>query len=254
MERSQPQLAAKRSPSVTTPLTEGSQPHDRPQDSVLTPLRAHYLKKSLMSLQFSNELSGLTHPSPNPAVSPFSYLGQPFTPPPKDAPALDFPFTRFMFRQFVLTFPFLASAPKDFFPQKLQPFIASVLARNLSAASPFDEDAEETEKATRERILSKIQKQFALLLGSATKLVEPEEVVRLSQKDLERLETLARRRHDRVKDTFEVNIVGIRTIVEKGRVRSRVHEVRASWHYCPYVSEFLTRSSSCAHDVPTNQT
>jgi len=107
------------------------------------------------------------------------------------------PFMRFIFRQFVLTFPFLASAPKDFFPQKLQPFIASVLARNLSAASPFDEDAEQTEKATREKILSKIQKQFALLLGSATKLVEPEEVVRLSQRDLERLETLACRRQGR---------------------------------------------------------
>jgi len=60
--------------------------------------------------------------------------------------------------------------------------------------------------------------------------VEPEEVVRLSQKDLERLETLARKRQGRVIDTFDINIIGVRTIVDKGRVRSRVHEVRASEH------------------------
>ena len=198
------------------------------EDLSLTPLRAHYLKKTLISLQFTKELSELTNPSFNPSVSPLSYLGHPFTPPPKGAPSLDFPFLRYMFRQFVLTFPFLAAAPKDFFPQKVQPFIASVLARNLSAVSPFDEDAEQTEQATREKIISKLQKQFSLVLGSATKLIESEEVVRLSQKDLERLEALARRRYARelkLKDTFDVNIVSIRTIVDKGRVRSRVHEV-----------------------------
>jgi len=199
-----------------------------PDDLSLTPLRAHYLKKTLISLQFTRELSELTSPSFNPSVSPLSYLGQPFTPPPKGAPSLDFPFMRYMFRQFVLTFPFLAAAPKDFFPQKVQPFIASVLARNLSAASPFDEDAEQNEQATREKIISKMQKQFSLVLGSATKLIEREEVVRLTQRDLERLEALARRRQARelkLKDTFDVNIVSVRTIVDKGRVRSRVHEV-----------------------------
>lgn len=214
------------------PSIEGSDSHhDAPNAddlTSLTPLRAHYLKKTLISLQFTNELSELTNPSSSPSVSPLSYLGQPFTPPPKGAPTLDFPFMRFMFRQFVLTFPFLAAAPKDFFPQKVQPFIASVLARNLSAASPFDEGAEQAEQATREKIISKIQKQFSLLLGSAMKLMEPEEVVRLTQRDLERLEALARQRQakeTKLKVTFNVNIVSVRTIVDKGRVRSRVHEV-----------------------------
>ncbi|KAF8463763.1 hypothetical protein JB92DRAFT_3086290 [Gautieria morchelliformis] len=197
------------------------------EDTALTPLRAHYLKKTLISLQFTNELSELAQPASSPSASPLSYLGTPFTPPPKGAPVLDFPFIRYMFRQFVLTFPFLAAAPKDFFPQKVQPFLASVLARNLSAASPFDEGAEQTEQATRQKILSRIQKQFSLVLGSATKLIEPEEVVRLSQRDLARLEALARRRQAReskFRDTFDVNIVSVRTIVDKGRVRSRVHE------------------------------
>lgn len=198
------------------------------EDTALTPIRAHYLKKTLIALQFANELSGLTQVSPNPAVSPLSYLGPPFTPPPKDATMMDFPFMRFMFRQFVLTFPFLASAPKDFFSHKVQPFISSVLSRNLSTSSPFEEEAEETEKATREKILTKIEKHFSVLLGSAAKLVEDEEVVRLTQKDLQQLETLARRRRARMlkyRDSFDVNIIGVRSITDKGRVRSKAHEV-----------------------------
>ncbi|KAF8592326.1 hypothetical protein K439DRAFT_1323460 [Ramaria rubella] len=216
--------------SLHTPASQHPQhDHDDSQDAqrALTPLRAHYLKKTLISLQFTNELEGLTRPSPTLTISPLSYLGPPFTALPKDAPALHFPFMRFMFQQFVLTFPFLTAAPKDFFPQKVQPFVASVLARNLSATSPFDKDAEQAEQATRDKIISKIQRQFSLLLGSATKLVEPEEVVRLSQKDLERLEALAQKRQARelkIKDTFDVNIVGVRTVVDKGRVRSRAHD------------------------------
>ena len=215
--------------STTMPLEDGPNDEDSsPYDLSLTPLRAHYLKKTLISLQFTKELSELTNPSFNPSVSPLSYLGQPFTPPPKGAPSLDFPFLRYMFRQFVLTFPFLAAAPKDFFPQKVQPFIASVLSRNLSAGSPFEEDTAQTEKDSKEQIIAKLQKQFSLVLGSATKLIEQEEVVRLSQRDLERLESLARRRHARARklqDTFDVNIISVRTIVDKGRIRSRVHEV-----------------------------
>ncbi|KAF8529030.1 hypothetical protein BU17DRAFT_37290 [Hysterangium stoloniferum] len=196
-------------------------------EAILTPLRTHYLKKTLINLQFHNELTGLTQLSPNPAISPFSYLGEPFTPPPKDAPVLDFPFMRYIFRQFVLTFPFLAAVPKSFFPQKVQPFLSSFLTRNLSTSSPFDEEAERTEQATREKILSRIQKQFGLLLASALKLKEQEELVRLTQKDLDRLETLAKRRNRRVaklRDSFDVNIVSIRTVIDKGRVRSKLHE------------------------------
>jgi len=94
-----------------------SAPPSAPDDTTLTPLRAHYLKKSLVTLQFSKELLGFTNLD-FPNLSPLSYLGQPFTPPPKGAPRLDLPFLRFFFRQFVLTFPFIASAPKDFFSRE----------------------------------------------------------------------------------------------------------------------------------------
>ncbi|KAJ6613417.1 hypothetical protein B0H10DRAFT_2165289 [Mycena sp. CBHHK59/15] len=177
----------------------------------LTPLRAHYLKKSLIQLQFNHELDAITTPAST-NISSFSYLGPPFSPPPKNAPPMDLPFLRYMFRQFVLTFPFMAAAPKDFYSDKLQPFMASVLSRNISPTSVFDDGSEGSEQALRLRLLAKAERNLSLFLGAATKLVEPEEVVRLTQN----LEA--------IKDIFEVNIVSVRTVVDKGRVRSRVHE------------------------------
>lgn len=198
----------------------------------LTPLRAHYLKKSLISLQFSCELDAISSSQTAfPNLSPLSYLGHPFTPPPKGAPRLDMPLLRYMFRQFVLTFPFVASAPAGFFPQKLQPFVGSLLSRNLSTTEDvlgMDDPGVDPELASRQKLLGKVEKYFALLLGSATKLAEEEEVVRLTQKDLDRLEAIAKKRANRAKklrDAFDVNIVCVRTMVEKKRMhRSRVHD------------------------------
>ena len=199
----------------------------------LTPLRAHYLKKSLVTLQFSYELDAISSPQTAfPTMSPLSYLGHPFTPPPKGAPRLDMPFLRYMFRQFVLTFPFVASAPAGFFPQKLQPFVGSLLARNLSTTEDVlgmdDPGGVDPELASRQKLLGKAEKYFALLLGSATKLAEDEDVVRLTQLDLDRLEAIAKKRVARAKrlrDAFDVNIVCVRTVVEKKKMqRSRVHD------------------------------
>ncbi|KAJ7507837.1 hypothetical protein B0H11DRAFT_2314475 [Mycena galericulata] len=207
---------------VSSPVSES-----HPASTDLTPLRAHYLKKSLIQLQFNRELDAITTPAST-NVSSLSYLGPPFAPPPKDAAILDLPFLRYMFRQFILTFPFMASAPKDFYSDKLQPFMASVLARNISPTSVFDDGSEGVEQALRLRLLAKAERNLSLFVGAATKLVEREEVVRLTQADLDRLESAARKRHEKnleaVKDIFEVNIVSVRTVVDKGRVRSRVHE------------------------------
>jgi ribosomal protein L23 len=124
----------------------------------------------------------------------------------------------------------MAAAPKDFYSDKLQPFMASVLARNISPTSVFDDGSEGSEQALRLRLLAKAERNLSLFVGSATKLAEKEEVVRLTQVDLDRLESAARKRQaknlEAVKDIFEVNIVSVRTVVDKGRVRSRVHEVR----------------------------
>ncbi|KAG7449198.1 uncharacterized protein BT62DRAFT_669297 [Guyanagaster necrorhizus] len=205
----------------------------------LSSIRAHYLKKSLIQLQFQEELALLTS---SPSSSPLSHLGQPFSPPPKDATPLDLPFLRYMFRQFILTFPFMAAASKDFYSDKLQPFLTAVLSRNLSSTSPFDE--ENGEEATRMKLLAKLERNLSMFLGAATKLTEPEEVVRLGQAELDRLEELARKRQARnmrKRDIFEVNIISVRTVVDKGRMRSRIHEefiirTRRSHHPDHFVS------------------
>jgi hypothetical protein len=199
---------------------------------LLTPLRAHYLKKSLFQLQLRHELEALTASYPS-NISALSYLGKPFTPPPKGAPLIDIPFLKYVFRQFVLTFPFMAAAPKDFYSEKLQPFMAAVLSRNPTPSTLFDDDgdatAEDEGDTTRKKIITKLERNFSVFLGNATKLVEKEDVVRLSQRDLDRLEVLARKRQARLTRSmavFEVNVVGVRTVTDKGRMRSRVHDVR----------------------------
>src|SRR6266404_3470252 len=215
----------------------------------LTPIRAHYLKKSLIQLQFSREIQAITA-----NASTLPYLGPPFSRPPKDAPILDLPFLRYFFRQFVLTFPFLASAPKDFFPDKVQPFISSLLSRNLNSTSILDDES--TDSASTAKLIAKAERSFSLFLNYAVKTVEKEETVRLSQADLNRLETIARRRRNKLmknKDVFEVNVVCVRTVVERGRVRSKVHEVRSRSRppHIRFRSSFFYRSLSFVLGAPT---
>ena len=210
--------------------TDASETNDSNDPSNLTPIRAHYLKKTLIQLQFNKELDIVTSPAHG-TVSPLSYLGAPFRPPPKDAPRINLPFLRYIFRQFVLTFPFLDGAPKNFFPDKLQPFAASVLSKNLSPTSIMDEDTEqigEASKSTRKKVMTKAERSLSILLSSGIKLIEPEQVVRLSQADLNRLEAIAKNRLARERksrDAIDVNIICVRTVISKGRVRSRAHDV-----------------------------
>ncbi|KAG5641592.1 hypothetical protein DXG03_004675 [Asterophora parasitica] len=204
---------------------------DAPQPAVdLTPIRAHYLKKSLVQLQFRYEIDAITTHSPT-NTNTLSFLGPPFSPPPRDAnPYLDLPFLRYIFRQFVLTFPFMATAPKNFYSDKLQPFVSSALSRNLSPTSVLDDDDKgdgTSEQATRKKLMARVERNLAMFVGAATKLVEPEQIVRLHQSDLDRLEALAKKRMAKVSKTkivFEVNVIGVKTVVDKGRMRSRVHE------------------------------
>ncbi|KAF9075787.1 hypothetical protein BDP27DRAFT_1314491 [Rhodocollybia butyracea] len=220
-----PDLPAHEFPRTSSPESHPEPQEQQPSTEILTPLRAHYLKKSLIQLEFARELDDISATAPN-NVSTFSYLGPPFSPPPKDIPPVDLPFLRFMFHQFILTFPFMASAPRNFYSDKLQPFMGAMLSRNLSASSVFD-DADETEPTTRLNLLTRLERNLSLFLGATTKVVEPEEVVRLNQSDLDHLEALAKKREAKnlkEKDIFEINIVSVRTVVDKGRVRSRAHE------------------------------
>ncbi|WAQ89312.1 hypothetical protein PtA15_10A736 [Puccinia triticina] len=153
----------------------------------LTPLRAHYLKRELVTLQFAAELERLSTPHV------LSLLGPPFLPshlfkdgtpiiPEQPSPPLshhhnsDLPFLRFFFHRFVLSFPFLENVPSTFFSHKLQPFVYSFFSRNITRT---DDREEETK---RQKIAGKVEKHLALIMAAAIKLADnrgQEQVVRV---------------------------------------------------------------------------
>lgn len=151
----------------------------------------------------------------------------------------------------------MAAAPKDFYSEKLQPFIASVLSRNLSPTSIFDENPENSEKAVRLKLLGKVERNLSLFMSAATKLQEKEEVVRLTQVDLEKLEQEESKRMKKLmklNHVFEVNVISVRTVADKGRVRSKAHEefiirTRRSHHEDRYVSRRYGDFKTLANEV-----
>lgn len=167
-----------------------------PPHSELTPLRAHYLKRELVGGQLAIELDGLGNPDA------LSVIGWPFSKTTHSQSQLDaystssntarrnandsgeeedLPLLRFFFHQFIMTFPFLSDVDADvFYSKKLQPFIGSFMARNISMN---EEREEETGVQTkRHKLAGKAEKHLGLLISSAVKLNDNggrEEVVRI---------------------------------------------------------------------------
>lgn len=256
----------------------------------LTPLRAHYLKKTLVALQLSHELMLITDPVLG--ANALGLLGEPFILPEaarreamkrvseisrQEGSIGDLPFMRFLFHQFLLPFPFLASAPPTFWSAKVQPFLSSFLTttgviqrssltreEKIMAESLMSKE-EKKEVAERAKMWNKVEKHGALMVGIGIKVVGGEEIVRIGQSELRRIEEdrETRRREWMAKRgiaaavpgapppppsagmVFEVNVVGVRVVSEKGRVRSKSHEV--SWRYpnldTTHAQEFLIRTS-----------
>ncbi|GAA5978325.1 hypothetical protein JCM11641_004657 [Rhodosporidiobolus odoratus] len=245
-----PTVAATTKPPEHAPLT-------------LTPVRAHYLKRELVTLEFVKELSALDSPGA------LSVLGPPFLPKsrfangvPQLAPApgseaafaeqreqeatAELPFLRFVFHHFVLSFPFLIACPPTFFSHKLQPFVYSFVSRNISSSDDREVDTK------RKRIAGKVEKHLGLVMSAAIKLTENdgrEEVVRIeddgqlhtgvpaSQQGratppggLGGIGLGGGRKRGQLTQTedkeaeFSINVVSVRNIVVKGRVRSKTHE------------------------------
>jgi hypothetical protein len=109
---------------------------------------------------------------------------------------------------------------------------------------------EKKEVAERAKMWNKFEKHGALMVGIGIKVVGGEEIVRIGQSELRRIEEdrEVRRREWMAKRgmtgpvvpgapppppttgmVFEVNVVGVRVVSEKGRVRSKSHEVSFSW-------------------------
>ncbi|BGP17909.1 hypothetical protein JCM10213_003916 [Rhodosporidiobolus nylandii] len=246
------------SPSIAASLEPPS--HD---PLSLTPLRAHYLKRELVTLEFVKELATLDSPGA------LSILGPPFlpksrfvdgvpapAPPPGSQAALDeqreyeqsaeLPFLRFVFHHFVLSFPFLIACPPTFFSHKLQPFVYSFVSRNISSSDDREADSK------RKRIAGKVEKHLGLIMSAAIKLTENdgrEEVVRIEDDGTMHTGLPAsqdsgrgtppgfggvglgggRKRGqltqaEKKDEDFSINVVSVRNMVVKGRVRNKAHE------------------------------
>lgn len=242
--------ASHSSPAAATSLTE------------LTPLRAHYLKRELVTLQFVRELAHLDSPEA------LALLGPPFYPQarfvgglPQAAPSPgseaareeqrarealpDLPFLTFVFNHFVLSFPFLANCPPTFFSHKLQPLVYSFVSRNISTGA--DDDEVGVNKPSK--VSTKVEKKLGLVMSAAIKVTENEgreEIVRIagdgslvvavpashraegsSSVDTSTLPPSKSSNPEKPQQPegyFVINVVAVRNAVVKGRVRNKNHE------------------------------
>lgn len=253
---------------------------DMQPPTILTPLRAHYLKKTLVNLQIAHELSVITDPVLG--ANALGLLGPPFILP-EEAKQLvaarigreaipsayttgDLPFMRYMFHQFMLPFPFLAAAPPTFWSHKVQPFLSSFLAttgaaqhatktpQELEIAESLMTKEEKKEAEEKKKLWAKMEKHLGLMIGVGIKLVGGEEVVRIGQSELRRIEQAQEEKRRKYAEkhaaeghpppmiAFDVNVVGVRTIVPKSRVRHKTHEVSSCVADNANVQEFLIRT------------
>ena len=212
-----------------------------------------------MALQVGHEVDQIND------ADALGLLGPPFSAP-KRAHDVDVPFLRFCFAHFVTTFPFLTRAPADFYSRKLQVFVQSFISRNISASEDRDDDTK------RRRMAGKLEKHLGLVISSAIKLIDNdgrETVIRVSPEGAVLAEVgkdglvAPDPRVSLVATTeaqsnigmttapptkglpnlpgsksgeFDVNVVTIRRVTVKGRIRNKSHE------------EFIVRTRRASQD------
>jgi PX-associated len=106
-------------PSEKKPSYDPLTPVQGPLPARESNMIEHYLKKDLLSKQIAKEISNLSSPT---ALSRF---GDPFIPLDPSKPITpqntDFPFLRFVFVNFVQSFPFLHDDQRPLWQDKVQP-------------------------------------------------------------------------------------------------------------------------------------
>ncbi|WFD21339.1 hypothetical protein MCAP1_003601 [Malassezia caprae] len=186
-----------------------------PSSVPLTPLQAHYLKKTLVKLQLQRELNHLLRPDG------LELLGPPFRSS-RSIPPTQMPLLRHVLHEFIITFPFFDQAPEDFFSNKVQAFVERMLERNIISVSEGDEASSAVTGMVR-----RSEKYLSMLIGSAIRVRGvQEDIVRINDQDRQRLSALDAQRASamgQTKSTVSVNIVGVRTVIERGIVRSPSH-------------------------------
>jgi hypothetical protein len=124
----------------------------------------------------------------------------------------------------------LAKAPPNFFKDKLQPFVHSFLSRNISTSESRGQDTK------RDRMADKVEKHLGLIFSSSIRVAEnggQEQVVRVGERDPEASisrpsgapsRSLPALPPGAKEAAFQVNIVTVRTLLVKGRIRNSTRE------------------------------
>ncbi|PKI82726.1 hypothetical protein MVES1_004005 [Malassezia vespertilionis] len=226
----------------------------------LTPLRAHYLKKTLVSLQLQRELALAMQ------GDVLGQLGPPFKQTP-NAPQVDLPFLRHFLHKFVLTFPFFVRAPPDFFSTKVQAFVERLVAHKIVVIDEATGDS-----ARLPNILSRFERYACLLMSSALHVPGGEEVVHITEEDRQKIVSMEKHRfaaqnavlNQHAAEALSVNIASVRTIRDRGMLRSREHDefilcthtnngeqVFVARRYCDFQNLHLTlRATLPANEIP----
>ncbi|TIA87762.1 hypothetical protein E3P99_02991 [Wallemia hederae] len=147
-------------------------------------------------------------------VDGLALLGLPFRQPERSASDATTPLLKYIFNKFILTFPFLTTAPPSFWSDKLQVFVNDFLSRNLS--SSIDDD----EVGKRRALVGKLLKHLTVLLSSGVKLVQDEHVIRVDAKDVKQ----HARKPSPKAHTLQTNVVTIRTHAKKSILHTKHDE------------------------------
>lgn len=181
----------------------------------LTPLRAHYLKKTLVDLQLEQELHAMQRPDA------LELLGPPFRTSSASKAKCDcIPIVRHLVRRFVLTFPFFQSAPPDFFSNKVQLFVERLLERDLIK---FDEGIDASNSVS---MMQRMRAYLCTLVSAGMRVKGmDEEIVRITDADRQRLSAMDAQRRSALNISHDsgtrIDIVSVRRTVARGRIRQK---------------------------------
>lgn len=192
----------------------------------LTPTQAHYLKKELVTLQLQKELEGLKK-SPN--------LSELFA----SSDSTQYPFLRYLFQTFVVDFPLLKKEGNDGhaeFWTKCQSFLDEFRKLKLDTHVPKNKSASQ-----RRILLYKMEKMFVIALCAAIKTDQDQQYIKDTQQQENQPTLPAETDLSKEAETkltmyendeaylqwmgqgLDINVVGVRDIVEKRTLREKVH-------------------------------
>ncbi|KAK9474268.1 uncharacterized protein V1510DRAFT_361350 [Dipodascopsis tothii] len=204
----------------------------------LTGAQEHYLKKELISLQVGREIEGLG------TADALREFGEPFLPAvstKSESPATSsstFPILRHVFVQHVRTFPFLDQTDEtEFWQGRVQKFWESFMAKQISSTE------DRSEETKRKRLAFRAQRMIEIMFSNAIKTTSGIEAGVDVVVDDDAIEARGQQRFvlenaadGHAVNGLDINVVGVREVYKKKRVKSGTH------------LEYIVRVSRPGHD------